>query len=552
MRRQVLATTVLAIVLGTAATAAAQGQILIFNNNAPGVGFNDPTPAAPVGGNPGTTLGEQRQIVFLTAAAIWQEKLNPRVDIFVVAQFTPLGPNVLGSAGAITIWRDFDGAELPGTWYTSSLANHLAGIDHAPCGNPLVITCFDIVANFATTFNFYMGLDNNEGPGQQDLLAVILHELGHGLGFANFFNETTGQFVQGFPDIYSQYTFDVTTEKKWTAMTVPERIASAINVRKVSWDGINVNKAVPDVLAPGEPAVVVLSPAVLGAFAVGDAAFGPPLTSTGVTGEVVIGLDAADAASGPSPTDACGPIENDLTGKIALVDRGTCAFTIKVKNAQDAGAIGVLVADNAPGSPPAGMAGADPTITIPSVRISQADGTSLRNNLPATVKMTVDLSVLAGTDRIKGLMMLAAFNPVIGGSSISHFEPIAFPHQLMEPAINFSLTDAVDLPEDLTTSLFRDIGWFSDRDGVPDGADDCMGSDIRETVIIGTCDSGVDNVIFTTGCSITDLVGRCEIGARNHGAYVSCVSHVLNVLKGAGWISGSDKGKIESCAAKNK
>ena len=79
-------------------SAFAQGHIIIVNANAPGVGFNDPTPAAPVGGNTGTTLGEQRLNVFAFAANIWEQTLQPRTDIFVIAQFAPLGPNVLGCA----------------------------------------------------------------------------------------------------------------------------------------------------------------------------------------------------------------------------------------------------------------------------------------------------------------------------------------------------------------------------------------------------------------------------------------------------------------------
>ena len=53
-----------------------------------------------------------------------------------------------------------------------------------------------------------------------------------------------------------------------------------------------------------------------------------------------------------------------MSGNIALVDRGTCAFTVKVKNAQNAG-VGVVVA-NTLGRNAFG-AGVDPTITIPSV-----------------------------------------------------------------------------------------------------------------------------------------------------------------------------------------
>jgi hypothetical protein len=540
--------------LGIAGTAAAQGHILIFNNNAPGVGFNDPTPAAPVGGNPGTTLGQQRQNVFLRAAAIWEAKLQPKVDINVVAQFTPLGANVLGSAGAIQVFANFPGAELPNTWYPVALANHLAGVDLAPCGVPLTISCFDIQANFATTFNFYMGFDNNEPPGTSDLLAVILHELGHGLGFANFVNESTGTLLQNRPDVYSQYTLDVDTNKVWNTMTNAERQVSAVNIRKVSWSGLNVNKDVPNVLAPGEPALTVLSPA-LGAMPLGAASFGAPLSAAGLTGSVVLGLDAANAA-GPSTTDGCTPLTNAaaVAGRIALMDRGTCGFVVKVKNAQDAGAIGVLIVDNAADSPPSGLGGADPTITITSGRITLADGNAIKAVLTGggvvNVTMGLDMSILAGTDRVRHLMMLASLRPVALGSSISHFEAVAFPNQLMEPAINVDLTSSVEPPQDLTLSLMRDIGWFSDKDGVPDGADACPGSDIRPTVVLGSCDSGVANRMFTNGCSMSDVLARCS-APGNHGQYVSCVAGAVNGFGDIGAIATNEKGKIQNCAAKN-
>jgi hypothetical protein len=554
MRGRTIAAAVITMSLAAAASASAQGHIFIFNNNAPGVGFNEVTPAAPVGGNPGTTLGAQRLNVFQAAARIWEDKLKPKHDILVLADFRALGANVLGSAGAIQVFRDFPGAELPGTWYPVALASQLAGEDLVPCGTPLSVLCFDIQARFATTFNFYMGLDNNEGPGQQDLLAVILHELGHGLGFANFVDETTGTLLVGMPDVYSQYTLDVSTAKLWNQMTDAERKTSAVNIRHVSWNGINVTKAVPQVLAPGEPTLEVLSSATPLKLALGDASFGAPLTAGGLAGDVVLALDAANAA-GPSTTDACTPILNNVSGKIALVDRGTCGFVVKVKNAQNAGAIGVLVGDNAFSLPPAGLGGADPTITITSGRISLPDATAMKASLAAgtvNVRMELDTSVLAGTDRVNGLLMLAALDPVSPGSSISHVEAVAFPNQLMEPAINVDLTSAIDTPKDLTSKLMTDIGWFSDRDGVPDGVDSCLGSDIRASVVIDSCDSGVANLVTSDGCTLSDIVSRCSAGATNHGDYVSCIARTTNAFKRAGWISGNGEGKIQSCAARTK
>ena len=136
-------------------------------------------------------------------------------------------------------------------------------------------------------------------------------------------------------------------------------------------------------------------------------------------------------------------------------------FTVKVKNAQNAGAIAVLVADNAVGSPPAGLGGADPTITISSARITQADGALLRANLAAGVSVTllVDLSSFSGADGL-GRPFVFNPNPIIAGSSISHFDTSATPNLLMEPFINTDLTLSVKPPQDLTLSLLRDIGWY--------------------------------------------------------------------------------------------
>lgn len=152
------------------------------------------------------------------------------------------------------------------------------------------------------------------------------------------------------------------------------------------------------------PVLTVNSPpSIADDYAAASAAFGPALTAAGLTGDVVPALDEANAA-GPSTTDACTPLTNGsaVSGNIALVERGTCPFTVKVKNAQDAGAVGVLVANNTVG-PPAPMAGVDATITIPSIMISQGTGNLIKGELPG-VNVTMRLGGASTEDSYRWLM----------------------------------------------------------------------------------------------------------------------------------------------------
>ncbi len=100
--------------------------------------------------------------------------------------------------------------------------------------------------------------------------------------------------------------------------------------------------------------------------------FGTALTLTGVTGALAVYADATGSAS-----DACEVSTTSLTGKVAIVDRGTCDFTVKVLNAQKAGAIGVVLANNMDGAPFA-AGGTSKLVKIPSGMVSLADGTALK------------------------------------------------------------------------------------------------------------------------------------------------------------------------------
>lgn len=139
------------------------------------------------------------------------------------------------------------------------------------------------------------------------------------------------------------------------------------------------------------PFVAVLSPPSLaGRMAAGAASFGGAPAPNGTFGSLAAAV----------PADACTAVTNggDLAGRIALVDRGTCSFDGKVKRAQDAGAIGVVVANNVEGVLTMGVA--DPAVagavTVPAVLVSLSDA----NRLKAALAGGVNVALFTGADTL--------------------------------------------------------------------------------------------------------------------------------------------------------
>src|SRR5688572_2052926 len=125
----------LTLIVGLMAMSTAFGAatIVIQNVDGPGVGFNDSTPASPIGGNSGITIGQQRLNAFQYAANIWGATLNSGPTITIRASWASLSctasSGTLGSAGATTISSNFPGAVFANTWYGAALANALSNGD---------------------------------------------------------------------------------------------------------------------------------------------------------------------------------------------------------------------------------------------------------------------------------------------------------------------------------------------------------------------------------------------------------------------------------------
>ncbi|MCU0302806.1 MAG: M4 family metallopeptidase [Thermoanaerobaculales bacterium] len=125
-------------------------------------------------------------------------------------------------------------------------------------------------------------------------------------------------------------------------------------------------------------------PEIAGPYAAGGAVFNPP-PPWSVTAEVELVDDGAG-----TPSDACEPIVGFQPGRIALVDRGICLFRDKVVNAQSAGAVGVIIANNQ-GNDIFEMGGDPGRLDIPAVLIGRDDGQRLRASLAQGVAATLGL-----------------------------------------------------------------------------------------------------------------------------------------------------------------
>jgi hypothetical protein len=140
----------------------------------------------------------QAQTAFQYAVDLWEPLIDSDVPIVVDASFAPLPTGVLGSAGATNFWTV--GSDPTATGYPSALASAIQGVDVEP-GVP------DIEADFSSAFtNWYYGTDGSTPDGKYDFVSVVLHELGHGLGFAGSLYVEGGLGKSYFPSpFYARY-----------------------------------------------------------------------------------------------------------------------------------------------------------------------------------------------------------------------------------------------------------------------------------------------------------------------------------------------------------
>jgi uncharacterized protein (TIGR03382 family) len=414
-------------------------EIRIIDGDGSGEGLNDTTHAEPVGGNPGTSIGEQRLMAAQYAAALWSATLGNQVPVSIKTEFVDLdcsgGSAVLGASGPAALYDD--------NRYPSALANERAGQD-LDTGREEIDARFNarVGRSDCGITSWYAGLDNLAPPGSTDLPSVFLHEMAHGLGFI--------KSATSFRD----QARDDTSGVLLSQLSSSDYDAAIRRPFGVSWVGPAVRSAKDEVLDRTDGLMRLPDGRT---FPLARARFGPGHVS--LTAAVV----PARPADGGTALDACGALA-PAPGALVVAERGLrsdagllCFVSERALNAQAAGAVGLIVRPIQPGTGPTSYTGdAGPGLTIPVWGISADDGAILEEYIGSSDDwVAVDGDGRRAGENLSGDVLLYTPSTYSAGSSVGHWDSSASPPLLMMPTINPALPRTLDL----TPAALRDVGW---------------------------------------------------------------------------------------------
>jgi len=144
----------------------------------------------------------QQQLAFQYAVDIWSNLLQSDVVINITAQMSPLDPGIIGQTIIPVQFANFPNAQKINSFYVVAMAEKIAGEDLNDPTEP------DIILELNSQFEFYFGTNGVTPSGLHDFATVILHEIGHGLGFFDGTFETGGSgfyTVFGAPTVYDRH-----------------------------------------------------------------------------------------------------------------------------------------------------------------------------------------------------------------------------------------------------------------------------------------------------------------------------------------------------------
>lgn len=142
---------------------------------------------------------------FQTAIDIWASIINTSVPIRIEARWTTLGSGVLGSAGYTYAYANFKGAQKLDVYYPVAIAEKITGRE-------LNDGEADIIANFNSSFDWHYDPSTTPASGKYDLTTVVLHEIGHGLGFSGTMTVSSGKGSYGLSGTDIPVIYDIPIE----------------------------------------------------------------------------------------------------------------------------------------------------------------------------------------------------------------------------------------------------------------------------------------------------------------------------------------------------
>jgi hypothetical protein len=466
------------LMLGLLWMPGASGQVInVIYTDSSNFGFNDRAIRVKVPGNSGVTLGQQRREAFEAAIEIWASRLDSNIAVRLQAEFDDLGcgeRTTLGQAGSLGLARNFLNAPEREINFPYSLAASLRGMlfDNTDAEMRATFNFRIDQGNCAQSVDsFWYGLDPDVPPplGSASFLELALHEIGHALGFQSLTDREDFEFIFDRPDRMSRFIFSTALNRSWREMTAAERETSSTSGNNLVFTGEQTNLRAAERLLPPSRVRIESSGSNFPAFIQG---FQPYLALEGLTAGLVL---ADSPGPGPGPGDpwhralACEPLSNtsQVAGNIVLIKRGECFFAQKWQNAFDAGAAGVLIADNVSAGTDGSIArdgsmSLDRNLPIPIWSVSLAVGDQIRSAMPIqSFSMGYQLSAPARGTR-QGFTNLQASTENTG-SNVSHFSTTMFPRSVMNPSIS---NVAFDGNLDFTPELLADLGWMTEASKV--------------------------------------------------------------------------------------
>lgn len=143
---------------------------------------------------------------FDRAVEIWESVLESSVTIHVEVRWVPLAAGVLGSANYTSAYANFKGAQKINVFYPVAIAERITGQELNGADQP------DIFANFSSVFDWHFDPNTTPPVGTYDLTTVVLHELGHGLGFSGSLRVSGGSGLFGLASTGVPIIYDVPIE----------------------------------------------------------------------------------------------------------------------------------------------------------------------------------------------------------------------------------------------------------------------------------------------------------------------------------------------------